>query len=64
MVKVAALLHDIGHGPFSHLFERTLSQMDLTNTDIPQNHEKIGCLIVRNLLARHGYSADDIYIVQ
>lgn len=64
LVKVAALLHDIGHGPFSHLFERTLSQIDLTDTDIPNNHEQIGCLIVRHMLLQQHYSEDDIYIVQ
>lgn len=64
LVKIAALLHDVGHGPFSHLFERTLSQVDLTGIDIPDNHEKIGCLIVRHMLLEQKCSEDDIYIVQ
>src|SRR6056297_2541958 len=40
-VLAAILLHDIGHGPFSHALENTI----ITNT----NHEKISLLFIRNL---------------
>lgn len=36
LVQVAALLHDIGHGPFSHLFEAFLSELRFKNT---KSHE-------------------------
>ncbi|MBD3383025.1 MAG: HD domain-containing protein [candidate division Zixibacteria bacterium] len=37
LVKVAALLHDIGHGPFSHLFEELLKMAGYT--DRVKDHE-------------------------
>ena len=51
-VRLAALLHDIGHGPFSHVSEHLLDQhaQDETTGESPQEkiHEKLTIDIVKN----------------
>lgn len=43
-VRIAALLHDIGHGPFSHLFEDVIRRC---NTDLNNPHEIISELMIK-----------------
>ena len=42
-IRLAALLHDVGHGPFSHLFESSMKRVNPGQSD---PHEKISQIII------------------
>ncbi len=44
IVRTAALLHDLGHGPFSHLFEPILKKY---NPHLDEIHEEISKIIIK-----------------
>lgn len=60
-LRVSALLHDIGHGPFSHLFE----EISKTEPNYTFNHESLGYqiitkTIISDIIKRNGYDPNEI----
>jgi uncharacterized protein len=68
LVRLAALLHDVGHGPFSHAAEELLPSTD--SGDGKYKHEQYSAAIVRSQLrdtienhpsnANYGFKAEDV----
>ncbi len=58
-LRVAALLHDVGHGPFSHLFE------EVSKNGVKFSHESFGQKIITNtiisdIIEKNGYDSKEI----
>ncbi len=58
-LRIAALLHDVGHGPFSHLFE------EVSKNGVKFSHEIFGHKIITNtiisdIIEKNGYDSKEI----
>ncbi len=56
-LRVAALLHDIGHYPFSHVIETVMTKQ---NTESERKHEKLGAYIITNSSIKEILTAGNI----
>jgi len=59
LIRISALLHDVGHGPFSHIFEHLLVKF------LKKTHEDINVWIVqkselKDIIKRMGFNVDEV----
>lgn len=60
LIPVAGLLHDIGHGPYSHVFDTYLSKIGINS-----HHEERSAIIIRSMIQKYNIdlSENDITFI-
>ncbi|KAH3743158.1 Deoxynucleoside triphosphate triphosphohydrolase SAMHD1 [Pelomyxa schiedti] len=64
LLRVAALCHDLGHGPFSHVFQSWANH----HAKIPPgswDHEEMSCVLLDDLITKNSldYSTEDVKFI-
>jgi HD superfamily phosphohydrolase len=70
LIKIAALCHDLGHGPFSHIFDDNL--IPIIMKDVKNKFKKheyrsgkiLELIIIENSLLRNNISEHDLYFIK
>jgi len=60
LICIAGLIHDIGHGPYSHLFDEFLKKSGIDNGWI--HHENRGLHLFRHLIQQYDIPVSDLEI--
>ncbi|XP_047953110.1 deoxynucleoside triphosphate triphosphohydrolase SAMHD1 homolog isoform X1 [Salvia hispanica] len=64
-VKIAGLLHDLGHGPFSHMFEREFIPRVLHGlkwNDVCRSHEEMSLKMIDYIVDEHNIDIDSDFL--
>ena len=59
LIKIAGLCHDLGHGPYSHLFDEWLEEQDELKNNLCINHEYRSIYLLKKII-NSTYIYDDM----